>query len=128
MIHLKLLCNKTVAILYTMELCAVTFTGAQALSRAPFGQGTGPILLDDLICNGGETRLTDCFHNGVGVHNCAHNKDAGLRCRAPMPPGIMMASIVPILNPNCMVIYTFALYAVEVLQLYTANKNKKIHK
>lgn len=69
-------------------------TGAQALSRAPFGQGTGPILLDDLICNGGETRLTDCFHNGVGVHNCAHYKDAGLRCRAPMPPGIMMASII----------------------------------
>ena len=59
-------------------------TGATALSRAPFGQGTGPILLDNLVCNSRETRLVDCTHNGIGVHNCAHSEDAGLRC--PEPP------------------------------------------
>ena len=59
--------------------------GAQALSRAPFGQGTGqPILLDNLICTSRETRLVDCTHNGIGVHNCLHSEDAGVRC--PEPP------------------------------------------
>ena len=58
--------------------------GAQALSRAPFGQGTGPILLDNLVCNSRETRLVDCTHNGIGSHNCLHSEDAGLRC--PEPP------------------------------------------
>ena len=64
-------------------------TGATALSRAPFGQGTGPIYLDNLFCNSRETRLVDCTHNGIANHNCAHSEDAGLRCQAPTPPGTL---------------------------------------
>jgi len=63
---------------------ALFSTGATPLARAPFGQGTGPILLDDLRCTNTETRLVDCPHNGIGVHNCAHSEDAGLRCQAGM--------------------------------------------
>jgi len=54
--------------------------GATALPRAPFGQGTGPILLDNLFCTGTQLYLTNCTHNGIGNHNCAHSEDAGLRC------------------------------------------------
>ena len=53
---------------------------AQARSRAAFGQGTGPILLDNLACTGNEARLFDCPNNGIGIHNCAHSEDAGVVC------------------------------------------------
>ena len=71
----------TIHVLCILLLCYST--GAQALTRAAFGQGTGPIHLDNLVCTSSETRLINCDHNGFGVHNCAHSEDAGLRCQTP---------------------------------------------
>ena len=48
--------------------------------NAYFGQGSGPIHYDNVACTGSETRLADCSHNGIGVHNCGHGKDAGVVC------------------------------------------------
>ncbi|XP_022110410.1 deleted in malignant brain tumors 1 protein-like [Acanthaster planci] len=57
------------------------FPGAvTATSQASYGRGSGPILLDDLLCNGNEANLEDCPHRGIGVHNCGHNEDAGVVC------------------------------------------------
>ena len=53
---------------------------AQALQRAAFGQGTGPIFLDNVGCTGNEFRLIDCPNNGIGSHNCIHSEDASVRC------------------------------------------------
>ena len=54
-------------------------TGAQALSFAFFGQGTGPILIDNVQCTGTESRLFDCTHSTID--NCVHAEDAGARCQ-----------------------------------------------
>ena len=48
-----------------------------AVSRAFFGQGSGPIFLDNVQCTGTESNLTQCDHNEIGVHNC---RDAGVIC------------------------------------------------
>ena len=65
-----------------LQYCAMIYylIGATALRSASFGQGIGEILLDNLRCTGTETRLVDCPHNGIGIDNCAHSEDAGLRC------------------------------------------------
>ena len=58
-----------------------TLTGAIAISRAAFGEGTGPIHLDNMECTGNEETLADCPHQGLSVHNCGHGEDAGVYCQ-----------------------------------------------
>ena len=64
-------------IIIIVFLCLIL--GALAFSTAHFGQGIGPILLDNVHCNGSESSLLDCnYHN---QSNCAHSADAGVRCQ-----------------------------------------------
>ena len=51
-----------------------------ALALQEFGGGRGQILLDDVQCTGSELTLSECAHSGVGVHDCTHAEDAGVRC------------------------------------------------
>uniref|UniRef100_A0A3Q1GU74 SRCR domain-containing protein n=1 Tax=Acanthochromis polyacanthus TaxID=80966 RepID=A0A3Q1GU74_9TELE len=52
-----------------------------APKRAHFGEGSGPIWLDDVQCSGNESSITDCAHQGFGSHNCHHFKDASVVCQ-----------------------------------------------
>ena len=40
----------------------------------------GPVLIDNTICNGNETRLFDCIISSVGAANCSRSGVAGVRC------------------------------------------------
>ncbi len=56
------------------------FLAAQWFGRARYGTGTGAILLDQVSCNGSETRLSNCSH--MTKHDCLHSEDVGVRCEA----------------------------------------------
>ena len=49
-------------------------------NTAYFGQGTGPIWLDNVQCTGSETHLVNCTNSGIGRHNCGHIQDTGVKC------------------------------------------------
>ena len=54
---------------------------AVALKRAFFGRSLSrPIYLDNVGCNGSEPSLLNCAANEVGINNCDHSEDAGVRC------------------------------------------------
>ena len=60
------------------------FLGATGQSFAHFGQGIGPIQLDNVQCTGTETQLQDC--SLIRTHNCAHYEDAGVTCVGQLGP------------------------------------------
>jgi hypothetical protein len=47
---------------------------------ATFGQGIGPIMLDDLNCNGHETDISECPSDAWFKNNCGHKEDASVSC------------------------------------------------
>ncbi|XP_007106758.2 soluble calcium-activated nucleotidase 1 isoform X1 [Physeter macrocephalus] len=52
----------------------------EALGRATFGPGRGPVLLDKVQCTGTEPSLASCTFPGWMKSHCSHDKDAGVIC------------------------------------------------
>lgn len=67
-------------LIYNPQLIRITvnFSDATSLRVAAFGQGSGPIFLDDVHCRGLEDALLNCSYNAI--HNCLHIEDAGVIC------------------------------------------------
>lgn len=47
-----------------------------------FGQGTGPIWLDEIGCDGTENNLMECSRLPWAKHNCRHSEDVAIACSA----------------------------------------------
>ena len=58
------------------------FTGANATREedAYYGEGSGPISLDEVRCTGSESYIWDCRHDEWNVHDCRHYEDVGVDC------------------------------------------------
>ena len=51
-----------------------------ALKPAYYGKGTIPILLANVSCTGDELSLTNCRHNGIGIHDGRQSSDVAVEC------------------------------------------------
>lgn len=54
--------------------------GPRSQGGHQFGTGYGDILFEDFGCAGSEKSLFSCGHSALGMHDCSHTEDAGVRC------------------------------------------------
>ncbi|XP_027195875.2 lysyl oxidase homolog 2-like [Dermatophagoides pteronyssinus] len=52
-----------------------------ATNMSRYGKGRKPIWMDNVWCNGKETKLSSCRFDGWNIHDCESNESAGVICR-----------------------------------------------
>ncbi|XP_076216783.1 scavenger receptor cysteine-rich type 1 protein M130-like [Aptenodytes patagonicus] len=57
-----------------------------ALEKAAFGEGMGPIWLEQVECRGTEPSLQDCWARPGDSGSCRHKEDAAVNCSGVLPP------------------------------------------
>ncbi|XP_064425579.1 deleted in malignant brain tumors 1 protein-like [Latimeria chalumnae] len=58
-------------------------SAVSAPGSAAFGQGTGTIWLDDVVCTPAAASIFNCMAKTLGNTNCGHGEDAGVMCSVP---------------------------------------------
>ncbi|XP_066951338.1 lysyl oxidase homolog 2 isoform X2 [Macrobrachium rosenbergii] len=76
-------------------LMKVTYSGT-------YGHAQGNYWLDNLFCYGSEKNLTECRHDGWGIHDCEGTESAGVVCKSHFTT----TTAVPTLPPRDQPIFT----------------------
>ena len=63
--------------------CDAYFSGIAVYESTATSPGSGPILLNNMNCNGSEISVFDCQHSEVEFEECDHNEDVVVSCLTP---------------------------------------------
>ena len=72
--------SKDIGNIIIIVILSYLVAGISIGNNVKSGNSSQPIYLDDVSCIGTETSLLDCYHNGIGQHNCDHSEDTGVIC------------------------------------------------
>ena len=101
--------------------CCLYYLGAQSYKKGTYyGQGSGEILLDDVVCTETESSLLHCQHPGVHNHNCRHSKDIGIKCASMKLCVLIIVSWVIALDIFMYFMYKQNCIATSGIYKYTA--------
>ena len=67
----------------TLNSSVLARNGGESYIEARYGEGSGQVILDDVICTGNESSLAECSHRQPFTSNCEHDEDVSVRCFLP---------------------------------------------
>ena len=79
-------CTYNVHVHYDIDLYILSLhTGAVAQCCAHYGQGSGPVQVQNIVCSGSEPTISECSHSGTpGID---HSMDIGVQCQPKTATG-----------------------------------------
>lgn len=77
----------------------ILYSDAVGLHGAQFGEGSLPIVMNNVGCQGRETQLAGCRYSGASsVRSCTHDEDASVRCQPRKFAGISVLQLPKLSN------------------------------
>ncbi|KAK7455952.1 hypothetical protein BaRGS_00039400 [Batillaria attramentaria] len=76
-------CDDSWDVLDAQVVCRQLGYNSSAVTAQPggtFGEGQGPVHMDEVNCGGNEAHLAQCAFPGFGTSKCSHTEDAGVSC------------------------------------------------
>ena len=73
-------------------------SNSKARGNSYYGYAKGRIVLEDVDCDGDESRLLSCFHDRLGRSDCSHFEDVGVKCSNNVFPNVYMVAFYVLMN------------------------------